>query len=419
MNYSTHAKPSSSCEPVQEPPYYHAFDDRPAEDFTIIVRVEKKVRRLVDTFEAEPSEEVMALTSLPEKEKGDKKDKKKRRASDKRASEKLLPNNHKSQPLRGGPEQNHIDDGYHKQRRDHRIRSVTSEQERDSCFLCLRNALHCYNVVVLIMGCGLLGVGIWLLVTDFSAREITVIINSDMFEIGTYMILAGGGLVALLAFCGCCGTMREDKCILGFYGVVLAMVFLALLAGGAMAFLFREKISEDIKTKLESTLQTQYGQDVRGNTTNRLITDAWDSMQRKFECCGPYSLDEDGEDLRGAKSWDFYKSTHWYMTKSQKYPMVPESCCIEGADKQKCQGQTIIIKGPPNYGPSNLPKKFESHLHTEGCYEKVKMYLTEYSLILGGVAFGVPLFLIVGSIIAFCLCAKVKKSDTSFDEEDI
>lgn len=67
-----------------------------------------------------------------------------------------------------------------------------------------------------IMGCGLLGVGIWLLVTDFSAREITVIINSDMFEIGTYMILAGGGLVALLAFCGCCGTMREDRCILGF-----------------------------------------------------------------------------------------------------------------------------------------------------------------------------------------------------------
>ena len=32
---------------------------------------------------------------------------------------------------------------------------------------------------------------------------------------------------------------------------------------------------------MESTLQTQYGQDVRGNTTNRLITDAWDSMQRK------------------------------------------------------------------------------------------------------------------------------------------
>lgn len=76
-------------------------------------------------------------------------------------------------------------------------------------------------LVFQIMGCGLLGVGIWLLVTDFSAREITVIINSDMFEIGTYMILAGGGLVALLAFCGCCGTMREDKCILGFVSTII------------------------------------------------------------------------------------------------------------------------------------------------------------------------------------------------------
>ncbi|XP_056019988.1 tetraspanin-18-like isoform X8 [Ostrea edulis] len=318
-----------------------------------------------------------------------------------------------STPLRGGSDQNHIDDGYLKHRRDHRIRSVTSEQERDGCFLCLRNALHCYNVVVLVMGCGLLGIGIWLLVTDFSAREITVIINSDMFEIGTYMILAGGGLVALLAFCGCCGTMREDKCILGFYGVVLALVFMALLASGAMAFLFRENISEDIKKKLEYTLENQYGREIRANTTNRLITDAWDSMQRKLQCCGAHGKYD------SHKSWAFYKlSSEWYIHQEGKYPMVPESCCIEGGDKQKCQGQTIINKGPPNYGPVTLPKKFESHLHTEGCYEKVKKYLTEYSLILGGVAFGVPLFLIVGSIIAFCLCARVKKSDNSFDEEE-
>ncbi|XP_062591273.1 tetraspanin-18B-like isoform X3 [Saccostrea cucullata] len=377
---------------------------------------EGQVSRLVDAFNSE-SQEAMALTSQPEREKSDKKDKKKRKTSDRRASEKLLPNSHRHQPLRGGTDLNHIDDGYIKHRRDHRIRSVTSEQERDSCFLCLRNALHCYNVVVLIMGCGLLGVGIWLLVTDFSAREITVLISSSEFEIGTYMILAGGGLVALLAFCGCCGTMREDRCILGFYGVVLALVFLALLAGGAMAALFRDHITDDIKQKLEQTLQNQYGMDVRGNTTNRLITDAWDSMQRKFECCGPYSLDEDGEDLKGTKSWNFYKSTKWYITKIPKYPMVPESCCIEGGDKQKCQGQTII-KGPPNYGPASLPKKFESHLYTEGCFEKVFHYLGESVLILGGVAFGVPLFLVVGSIIAFCLCARVKKSDTSFDEEE-
>ena len=69
------------------------------------------------------------------------------------------------------------------------------------------------------MGCGALAVGVWLLVTDFSAREISFIVDSNLFEIGTYLILGGGGLIALLAFCGCCGTMREDKCILGFVSV--------------------------------------------------------------------------------------------------------------------------------------------------------------------------------------------------------
>ena len=97
-------------------------------------------------------------------------------------------------------------------------------QPNDDLMLKIFHLFFLTNVCVLvfqIMGCGLLGVGIWLLVTDFSAREITVIINSDMFEIGTYMILAGGGLVALLAFCGCCGTMREDKCILGFVSTII------------------------------------------------------------------------------------------------------------------------------------------------------------------------------------------------------
>ena len=79
----------------------------------------------------------------------------------------------------------------------------------------LNVSLH--NIVLFqILGVGTLGVGIWLLVTDFSVREISVIIDSNLFEIGTYLILAGGGLIALLAFCGCCGTMREDRCILGF-----------------------------------------------------------------------------------------------------------------------------------------------------------------------------------------------------------
>ena len=67
-----------------------------------------------------------------------------------------------------------------------------------------------------IIGCAALGVGVWLLVTDFGARNVTPIVGNQLYEVTTYLLIAGGGAVALLAFCGCCGTIREDKCVLSF-----------------------------------------------------------------------------------------------------------------------------------------------------------------------------------------------------------
>lgn len=55
-----------------------------------------------------------------------------------------------------------------------------------------------------------------MLVKDYSTREIAAIVDSRLFEYVTYALVAGGGTVAILAFCGCCGTMRQDKYVLGF-----------------------------------------------------------------------------------------------------------------------------------------------------------------------------------------------------------
>ncbi|XP_069127018.1 tetraspanin-18B-like isoform X5 [Argopecten irradians] len=331
--------------------------------------------------------------------------------------EEIQPSEMETQPLRGRRQhsmENHVDDGYLRHHSDHRIRTRRQDADADVCFHCLRNALHCYNIVILIMGVGALAVGIWLLVTDFSAREVSVVIDSNLFEIGTYLILAGGGLIALLAFCGCCGTMREDRCILGFYGVVLVLVFMALIVGGVLAFMFRENMTSDFKEKLVVTIEKQYGYEIRTNTHNRLVTDAWDSIQRKLKCCGAYG--NQSSDF----SWAIYKGhSDWWAKRpsGDKYPMVPDSCCVPDMEKEKCQGR-VYIEGPPNKGPPfKATHKENPHLYTTGCYDKVIDYMLQHSLILGAVAFAVPIFLIVGTIIAFCLCARVKKGDD--DEEDI
>lgn len=42
---------------------------------------------------------------------------------------------------------------------------------------------------------------------------------------------------------------------------------------------YSSQITEGIKKKFETTIMFNYGNDIQRNSTNKLITDAWDSMQ--------------------------------------------------------------------------------------------------------------------------------------------
>ena len=59
-----------------------------------------------------------------------------------------------------------------------------------------------------------MGVGVWVLVDPMGFREI-VAANPLLFT-GVYVILAMGGMLFLLGFLGCCGAIRENKCLLLF-----------------------------------------------------------------------------------------------------------------------------------------------------------------------------------------------------------
>lgn len=56
--------------------------------------------------------------------------------------------------------------------------------------------------------------GVWVLVDPTGFREI-VATNPLLFT-GVYIILGMGGMLFLLGFLGCCGAIRENKCLLLF-----------------------------------------------------------------------------------------------------------------------------------------------------------------------------------------------------------
>ncbi|XP_052257032.1 CD151 antigen-like isoform X3 [Dreissena polymorpha] len=295
--------------------------------------------------------------------------------------------------------------------RGHRVRKKQSSREQ--CVYRLKMVLQCYNVFILILGCAVLGAGVWLLVKEFSTREMSAILGSRLLEIVTYGMIAGGGATTILAFCGCCGTMKQEKFVLGFYGVVLTLVLITLCVGFGVSFIFRDEITNDVKKKFETTIIFNYGVDVQRNSSNKLITDAVDSMQQALGCCGAHG------DVNDDYSWSIYKSQSKWMKlyKPDGKIYVPESCCIDGQSKGLCQGENDQYEGPPAYGP---PMKHWKHkdnpaLYTTGCYDKVLEYIEVHMLVIKIVTGSVPALLLIGVVIAFYLCANV--TDTDDDEE--
>ncbi|KAA8579327.1 hypothetical protein FQN60_010667, partial [Etheostoma spectabile] len=82
------------------------------------------------------------------------------------------------------------------------------------CLSCMKYLMFIFNFFIFLGGSFLLGVGVWVLVDPMGFRDI-VAANPLLFT-GVYVILALGSMLFLLGFLGCCGAIRENKCLLLF-----------------------------------------------------------------------------------------------------------------------------------------------------------------------------------------------------------
>ncbi|XP_076970597.1 tetraspanin-18 isoform X2 [Tamandua tetradactyla] len=80
------------------------------------------------------------------------------------------------------------------------------------CLSCMKYLMFVFNFFIFLGGASLLGLGTWVLVDPTGFREIVT--ANPLLVTGAYLLLAMGGLLFLLGFLGCCGALRENKCLL-------------------------------------------------------------------------------------------------------------------------------------------------------------------------------------------------------------
>ncbi|XP_055259197.1 leukocyte surface antigen CD53 [Moschus berezovskii] len=138
----------------------------------------------------------------------------------------------------------------------------------------LKYVLFFFNLIFWFCGCCILGLGIYLLI---HSKFGVLFHNLPSLTLGNVLVIVGS-IIMVVAFLGCMGSIKENKCLLMSFFVLLLIILLAEVTLAILLFVYEQRLKEYVAEGLTKSIQ-RYNSD---NSTKA----AWDSIQSFLQCCG-------------------------------------------------------------------------------------------------------------------------------------
>ncbi|KAJ0032987.1 hypothetical protein NQD34_000094 [Periophthalmus magnuspinnatus] len=234
----------------------------------------------------------------------------------------------------------------------------------------LKTMMFVFNGVIFLAGVAILGVGIWVQVDSGSLTSVVESIPGappglDQLSSVSYVLIAVGAVLLVIGFLGCCGAVRESRCmLLTFFSIVL-IIFIIEVAGAIVLLVFEDlvpKLLEGLEDEVRKDITEKYG-------TDESATQIWNNTMEQFECCGFMNYT------------DFDQSP--FVTTRNTYP----TACCNGTEIQ--QGECSKTGAMTSMVP--------------GCYWKLLDFIKENAVIVAGVALGIAALEIAAMVVSMVL----------------
>ncbi|XP_063111689.1 leukocyte surface antigen CD53 isoform X2 [Cavia porcellus] len=135
----------------------------------------------------------------------------------------------------------------------------------------LKYVLFFFNLLFWLCGCCILGFGIYFLVhNDFGV----LFHKLPFLTLGNILVIVGS-IIMVVAFLGCMGSIKENKCLLMSFFVLLLIILLAEVTLAILLFVHEQKLNSYVAEGLTESIHRYY----LDNSTKA----AWDSIQ-SFGC---------------------------------------------------------------------------------------------------------------------------------------
>ncbi|XP_056263197.1 tetraspanin-4 isoform X2 [Pseudoliparis swirei] len=91
------------------------------------------------------------------------------------------------------------------------------------CLCCVKYLMFVFNLIFWLGGCGLFGIGVWL---SFTQAEFSSLPVSFPSLSAANLLLVAGGITMVTGFLGCLGALKEQRCLLFMFFVILLVLVL-------------------------------------------------------------------------------------------------------------------------------------------------------------------------------------------------
>ncbi|XP_061627519.1 tetraspanin-1-like [Phyllopteryx taeniolatus] len=243
----------------------------------------------------------------------------------------------------------------------------------------LKLMMFIFNGTIFVAGAAVLGVGIWVKVDSNSFMGILDSVEalppelSQVANVG-YLLIGVGAVLLVIGFLGCCGAVKESRCmLLTFFSIVL-VIFLIEVAGAVVLLVFKDvavHVFDSLEGEVQKNLASQYGRD-------ETLTSLWNTTMEGFQCCGFRNYtDFNGSPFQVQSGGFFYPSQCCNGT------LIDKTCSLSAAD---------------------LAAELEL---VDSCFDKLLLLIKENAVIIAGVALGIAALEIAAMVVSMVLYKQI------------
>ncbi|NWW47093.1 TSN8 protein, partial [Pedionomus torquatus] len=233
---------------------------------------------------------------------------------------------------------------------------------------CMKYSMFIFNFLFWVCGSVILGVSVWIRVSKDAQEEVDI--DSSLFA-GVDLLIAVGSIIMVLGFLGCCGAIKESRCMLLLFFIGLLLILILQVTGGILGAIYRPQVETSLnKTLLETVHLLQ-------NSTEeaKVFQEKFHKFERTHQCCGV---------LTGPADWG----------QNFKNPVGNSRACA-------CE-----IENPL---PDLCIMYDNTYVYKKPCREVIVEYISSHLLTIMGIAFGLAVIEILGLGFSMSLYCQIQR----------